>query len=153
MVQMVLVFIYRLRDARQPQLRYCSLLNMKVEDVQCRYAGTPDENDAIPCAADMYGGFPHYAVCLGACPLHGDKSAGSLTDKIKSFASSTSGIIRSAVADGEQFRVSDDVYDSRMETCKECPLLAAEGYCKHCNCIMHLKAKFTASSCPLGKWS
>lgn len=41
----------------------------------------------------------------------------------------------------------------RLDICKACPeLIALTHQCKKCGCIMNLKVKLAAASCPLGKW-
>jgi hypothetical protein len=50
-------------------------------------------------------------------------------------------------------KVSDDVSDSRMSICKQCPeLIKTTSQCKKCGCIMNLKTKLPNASCPLNKW-
>jgi hypothetical protein len=41
----------------------------------------------------------------------------------------------------------------RLDICKACPeLIPLTHQCKKCGCIMNLKVKLAAASCPLGKW-
>ena len=50
-------------------------------------------------------------------------------------------------------KVSDEIADSRMLICKQCPeLIKLTSQCKKCGCIMNLKTKLAIASCPLNKW-
>jgi hypothetical protein len=41
----------------------------------------------------------------------------------------------------------------RFEICKACPeLIKLTKQCKKCGCLMHLKTKLEAATCPIGKW-
>ena len=40
----------------------------------------------------------------------------------------------------------------RMEMCKKCPHLWKNKICKKCGCVMPIKVKIKAASCPIGNW-
>lgn len=49
--------------------------------------------------------------------------------------------------------VDEGVQKSRMDICSSCPeLIDLTKQCKKCGCIMPLKTKLSAATCPLGKW-
>ena len=49
--------------------------------------------------------------------------------------------------------VDDNKFKSRMDLCERCDLYNLHSKrCKECGCFMLAKAKFNASSCPIGKW-
>lgn len=50
--------------------------------------------------------------------------------------------------------VNDEkIAEDRLAICKECPeLIQLTTQCKQCGCIMSLKTKLAAATCPLGKW-
>ena len=49
--------------------------------------------------------------------------------------------------------VSDEEQTKRMDICSACPeLIPVTKQCKKCGCIMPLKTKLKAATCPLGKW-
>ena len=50
------------------------------------------------------------------------------------------------------FFASDEVFKERLHTCHNCPSFSMLGLCKHCGCIMLVKAKVASFSCPEGKW-
>ena len=50
------------------------------------------------------------------------------------------------------FFVEDEVFKERLHTCHTCENFNVMGLCKHCGCVMMLKAKLSSSSCPDGKW-
>lgn len=48
---------------------------------------------------------------------------------------------------------SEEKSASRFEICKSCPeLIKLTKQCKKCGCLMHLKTKLEAATCPIGKW-
>lgn len=48
---------------------------------------------------------------------------------------------------------SEEKSNSRFEICKACPeLIKLTKQCKKCGCLMHLKTKLEAATCPIGKW-
>lgn len=50
-------------------------------------------------------------------------------------------------------RVSDEKQEERLSICKECPrYVKFTSQCLECGCIMKLKTKLAAATCPLGKW-
>lgn len=44
--------------------------------------------------------------------------------------------------------VSEDEYKRRMALCKGCDCLLYGTTCRHCGCIVQLKAKLAAAKCP-----
>jgi hypothetical protein len=43
--------------------------------------------------------------------------------------------------------------EQRLEICKACPeLMQLTTQCKKCGCVMSLKTKLEAATCPIGKW-
>ena len=48
---------------------------------------------------------------------------------------------------------SEELATSRMLVCKSCPeLVKLTNQCRKCGCIMSIKTKLEAATCPLGKW-
>lgn len=48
---------------------------------------------------------------------------------------------------------SEEKSTLRFEICKSCPeLIKLTKQCKKCGCLMHLKTKLEAATCPIGKW-
>ena len=61
---------------------------------------------------------------------------------LKSFAESNS-----------DFSVDYDVFESRLNTCKECEHFDSENVrCKECGCELFRKARESFNHCPIGKW-
>ncbi|KAA3632087.1 MAG: hypothetical protein DWQ08_04035 [Proteobacteria bacterium] len=60
-----------------------------------------------------------------------------------------------AFAFAEKFwRVPLAIRRERIASCKACEAYnAATAQCRHCHCIMPVKAWFGGFSCPLGRWS
>lgn len=48
-------------------------------------------------------------------------------------------------------RADDELYQSRLTTCKECDKLS-EGTCLGCGCFVELRAAVKKSRCPYKKW-
>jgi hypothetical protein len=51
--------------------------------------------------------------------------------------------------------VSDEVYQSRLKICENCPSLKYGTTCAHSGCIVRYRAKFKHKSCPFAgkpKW-
>lgn len=46
---------------------------------------------------------------------------------------------------------SEDVYNSRLNTCKVCEKLN-NNFCGECHCYMVVKCALKESTCPLKKW-
>jgi hypothetical protein len=58
------------------------------------------------------------------------------------------------VADGGA-KVSDEVYEKRLSTCRQCDLCdKSRMVCAHssCGCFLIIKARWQSESCPLQKW-
>lgn len=51
----------------------------------------------------------------------------------------------------EQDRVEEEVYEKRLQICKECELLNA-GTCGACGCYVELRAAAKVGKCPYKKW-
>jgi len=48
---------------------------------------------------------------------------------------------------------NEKIAEDRFAICKTCPeLIQLTSQCKKCGCIMSLKTKLAAATCPLGKW-
>lgn len=50
-----------------------------------------------------------------------------------------------------QDRVSEDIYEQRLNKCKECNNLNS-GTCNACGCYVELRALGLVSKCPYNKW-
>lgn len=49
--------------------------------------------------------------------------------------------------------VTDEIFNERYSICKACPrFIKTTSQCKECGCVMALKAKLEAATCPIGKW-
>ncbi|WP_244862545.1 DUF6171 family protein [Paenibacillus sp. J22TS3] len=44
--------------------------------------------------------------------------------------------------------VSNEEYARRLDTCWSCPSLQYESTCKHCGCLVAVRAKLSDSICP-----
>ena len=49
-------------------------------------------------------------------------------------------------------KVPDEIFESRMEICNECPLQMWTGNCKTCGCFVADKTRYADEECPNGKW-
>jgi len=50
-------------------------------------------------------------------------------------------------------RASEEEQEKRLSICHECPrFVKLTSQCMECGCIMNLKTKLAAATCPLGKW-
>lgn len=48
---------------------------------------------------------------------------------------------------------TEKIANERFDICKGCEfLIKATNQCKKCGCLMHLKTKLEAATCPVGKW-
>lgn len=62
-------------------------------------------------------------------------------------------LLRSKAPGSAGERVSAEEKDRRMSICQECPrFVKLTSQCLECGCIMNLKTKLAAATCPLGKW-
>ena len=52
---------------------------------------------------------------------------------------------------GRELKVSDDIYDARLDTCRQCDYLN-EGTCNACGCYVELRAAAKTGRCPYNKW-
>lgn len=57
-----------------------------------------------------------------------------------------------SVMNGNSLSVDKEVYEERINICKECEFFVDENKCTKCGCGMKIKANLAASSCPVGKW-
>lgn len=51
--------------------------------------------------------------------------------------------------------VSEEEYNRRMDLCRQCEALVYDTTCKHCGCIVQIKAKLEHARCPFpyhAKW-
>ena len=50
-------------------------------------------------------------------------------------------------------KVSDEIYNSRVEKCKTCEHYDASLHrCKNCGCFLKIKASWDSEKCPIDKW-
>jgi hypothetical protein len=50
-------------------------------------------------------------------------------------------------------KTTEEKAEFRYNICKSCPeLIKLTSQCKKCGCIMSLKTKLEAATCPVGKW-
>ncbi len=62
-------------------------------------------------------------------------------------------VVRHAADRGQN--VADDVYEARLEICRNCSMCdAARMVCLHpsCGCFLNVKARWQSEDCPLKKW-
>jgi hypothetical protein len=58
----------------------------------------------------------------------------------------------------ESTKVSENVRNARLMTCRNCPLITKLGTCGNgitddgCGCVVALKTEYAEESCPKGKW-
>ncbi|WP_235338275.1 hypothetical protein [Paenibacillus wulumuqiensis] len=43
---------------------------------------------------------------------------------------------------------AEEIQQQRFETCMSCPSLQYGTTCKHCGCLVHIRTRLAASSCP-----
>jgi len=79
----------------------------------------------------------------------------SFLEKTKNFANFSWEIVSYFTKNGiEAVTVSDEVFEQRFKTCKECDrYIEEETECRECGCNVIFKAKVIFDSCPLKKWS
>lgn len=51
----------------------------------------------------------------------------------------------------EDVKASDEVYEERLQTCKECDYLE-QGMCRACGCFVELRAVIKNNRCSYNKW-
>jgi hypothetical protein len=49
--------------------------------------------------------------------------------------------------------VSEEIYGSRFEICKECDRFVYGSTCSVCGCVMQVRARLADGKCPQKKWS
>ena len=78
----------------------------------------------------------------------------SLSQQGKNLATFALHVARKAFYEGTaSIAVSEGFQRARLSTCRECPSYDdIQHRCKECGCFLGAKVKFSASSCPLGKW-
>ncbi len=78
----------------------------------------------------------------------------SLSQQGKNLANIALQIARKAFAEGTaSVAVSEGIQRARINTCRNCPAYDdIQHRCKECGCFLAAKVKFSAASCPLGKW-
>jgi hypothetical protein len=55
--------------------------------------------------------------------------------------------------DPNKYVENEELAAARFKICRECPeLIKVTKQCKKCGCLMHLKTKLEAATCPIGKW-
>jgi hypothetical protein len=53
---------------------------------------------------------------------------------------------------GNSITVNERLHAQRMRECVSCPQLSRSGTCGLCGCIVAMKTRVKAASCPAGKW-
>ncbi len=48
-------------------------------------------------------------------------------------------------------RASDELYEKRIDVCKECDSLLA-GTCQKCGCYVEIRAALKSNACPVKRW-
>jgi hypothetical protein len=66
-------------------------------------------------------------------------------------AMAAAGRVVTALATGEQVRVSPEDRDKRLATCSACPELI-DGKCRLCGCYFKAKIELATERCPIDKW-
>lgn len=56
------------------------------------------------------------------------------------------------IASGNPDLVDEETFQARIDTCLSCSERAPINVCRLCKCVIPLKAKFTRSDCPAGRW-
>lgn len=51
----------------------------------------------------------------------------------------------------EEEKASDELYQERLATCKECDYLF-EAMCKSCGCYVEIRASVRKQNCPYSRW-
>ena len=51
----------------------------------------------------------------------------------------------------EEIKAPQELYEHRMELCKECDMLLS-GMCRKCGCFVEMRAAVTKNYCPGKKW-
>ena len=50
-------------------------------------------------------------------------------------------------------KADSELAEKRLNICKACPeLIKLTKQCKKCGCLMEIKTKLQAATCPIGKW-
>ncbi len=81
------------------------------------------------------------------------KEMPSVFEMAKNFIQSGKDIVGGVMA-GEGLLVSEEVFNTRMKICSECPLFEAHHKrCSECGCFMEAKSTFKKTYCPVGKWN
>lgn len=75
-----------------------------------------------------------------------------LAKKIKLALESAKAISKN-IASGADLRVTDKVFNARMDVCRACPKFNANmARCDECGCFLQVKAKLAGMLCPLDSW-
>jgi hypothetical protein len=56
------------------------------------------------------------------------------------------------IKNGNDEKVTEQVYNSRMNICNACPKLLKTGNCGVCGCFVKAKTQYVDESCPINKW-
>lgn len=51
----------------------------------------------------------------------------------------------------DDIKSSQELYEKRMETCKQCDMLLS-GMCRKCGCFVEMRAAVEKNYCPNKKW-
>ena len=78
----------------------------------------------------------------------------SLPKRGENLAKFTWDVIKHAMANQQDFFVSEEVLTKRLKICQGCEWYDIGPHmCKHCGCPLEMKAKISIESCPIGAWS
>lgn len=72
---------------------------------------------------------------------------------VEQFGDSASSLMETAAKALETGYVTPEVFEQRMNLCRDCPFFKAESQkCGHCGCYMRVKASLDTAACPIEKW-
>lgn len=75
-----------------------------------------------------------------------------LLQKLKYAVQSAKSLAKDVI-EGNEIKVSDEVFNQRMGTCHGCPKFIKEtNQCGECGCFLAVKARGASFECPLKKW-
>jgi hypothetical protein len=83
-----------------------------------------------------------------------EKQYPSVPQQGKNLAEFAWNVIKQSLREGTPLQVSDEIYQQRLEICKNCEWYDEEQIrCKNCGCWLENKARWGMDSCPIGKWA
>lgn len=85
--------------------------------------------------------------------LYFDGKYGKPHVTVKGIVAYANSLLRRSAATvaGEEVMVDEDIYLSRLKTCRNCEFFT-QGICSICTCPVHEKCKRYTDSCPESKW-